>query len=150
MAREEKKSFRTNLKEMDNWIQFAGQHLSRLPKLRMKERWGVWLGNPTAIPFIASDFIFSIVFFPSREKSKKACEEEESLVPVRESRHARAPALPSQHTRYYILSTCCLLSINFKGTIITVFQTLPTWCYIGHQCSSWGRPRRILPKVKHN
>ena len=43
---------------------------------------------------------------------------------------------------------CQLLSINLEGTIITFFQTLPTWCYIGHQCSSWGRPRGTWPKVK--
>ena len=44
-----------------------------------------------------------LFLFSSREKSKKACLEESSPVPERESRHARAPALPSQHTRYFIL-----------------------------------------------
>ena len=60
------------------------------------------------LSFICDDC--SIVSFIFRDKSKKACLEEVSPVSARESRHARAPDLPSQHTRHHILLPCCLLS----------------------------------------
>ena len=51
----------------------------------------------------------------SREKSKKACLEEGSPVPERESRHAMAPALPSQHTRYYMIRYLAVWYQQFQG-----------------------------------
>ena len=65
------------------------------------------------LSFICDDC--SIVSFIFREKSKKACLEEVSPVPARESRHARAPDLPSQHTRYYMIRYLAVWYQQFQG-----------------------------------
>ena len=82
-------SFHVKVKDID----FSGQHLIRLLNLMMKEQWGLWPGNP-GNPSCLLFIIISvpIVSFSARENSKQECQERESLVLARESRHSRAPA----------------------------------------------------------
>ena len=45
-------SLHVKVKWIDKWIHFAGHHVSSLLSLRINEHWGVWLGNPTAMPLV--------------------------------------------------------------------------------------------------